>query len=239
MRFAVCDDEPELRRSISDNIKLFSPGAAITEFSSGKELLASASGFDIIFLDIGMDGLDGMQTARELRKSGCNSAIIFVTAFEDKVFDAFDVGAFHYLVKPVSIEKFAEVLKNAIDSRTEPVATDTGDRFIAVKSGGVSTKLALSEIMYAEVYDRILILHTISGKVEYRGKLSGFEKCTDETFFRTHRSYLINLRYLESYTSSQVKMDSGDTVILAKQRYSELVRAYMRFLKQGDGNGIS
>lgn len=239
MRFAVCDDEAELRRDISDRIAALCPGASVTEFSSGGELLAGAGSFDIIFLDIGMDGLDGMQTAKKLRQNGCRAAIIFVTAFEDRVFEAFDVGAFNFLVKPVSAKKFAEVLKKAIDSRETPAPAETHDRYIAIKTGGLNTKLALSEIIYAEVYDRIVILHTTSGKVEYRGKLSEFEKCTDETFFRTHRSYLINLRYLESYTSSQVKLDSGDTVILAKQRYSELVRAYMRFLKQGDGNGIS
>ncbi len=231
MRFAVCDDEAEIRRDISDRITALCPGASVTEFSSGGELLAGAGGFDIIFLDIGMDGLDGMQTARMLRQNGCRAAIIFVTAFEDRVFDAFDVGAFNFLVKPVSTQKFTEVLKKAIDSRTEPVATETSDRFIAVKSGGVSTKLALSEIMYAEVFDRILILHTVSGKVEYRGRLNEFEKCTDETFFRTHRSYLINLRYLEKYTSSEVTMENGDCVLLAKQCYSELVRAYLRYIK--------
>lgn len=231
MRFAVCDDEAELRRDISDRITALCPGASVMEFSSGDELLAGAGSFDIIFLDIGMDGLDGMQTARKLRQNSCRAAIIFVTAFEDRVFDAFDVGAFNFLVKPVSAQKFTEVLKKAIDSRTEPVATATSDRFIAVKSGGVSTKLALSEIMYAEVFDRILILHTVSGKVEYRGRLNEFEKCTDETFFRTHRSYLINLRYLEKYTSSEVTMENGDRVLLAKQRYSELVRAYLRYIK--------
>ncbi|MBR5089521.1 MAG: response regulator transcription factor [Ruminiclostridium sp.] len=231
MRFAVCDDEAELRRDISDRIAALCPGASVTEFSSGDEILAGAGSFDIVFLDIGMDGLDGMQTARELRRNGCRAAIIFVTAFEDRVFDAFDVGAFNFLVKPVSVQKFAEVLKKAIDSRNEPAATVTSDRFIAVKSGGVSTKLALSEIIYAEVFDRILILHTVSGKVEYRGRLNEFEKCTDETFFRTHRSYLINLRYLEKYTSSEVTMENGDRVLLAKQRYSELVKAYLRYIK--------
>lgn len=234
MRFAVCDDEVELRRSISDNIKLFSPGAVITGFSSGVELIASPDSFDIIFLDIGMDGIDGMQTARELRKRGCSSAIIFVTAFEDRVFDAFDVGAFNFLVKPVSAEKFSEVLQKAIESRETPPPTESHDRYIAIKTGGLNTKLALSEIMYSEVFDRTLILHTASGKVEYRGKLSEFEKCTDDSFFRTHRSYLINLRYLASYTSSQVTLDNGDKVILAKKRYSELVKAYMRFIRTED-----
>ena len=231
MRFAVCDDEAELRRDISDKITALCPGASVTEFSSGTELLEGAGSFDIIFLDIGMDGLDGMQTAKKLRQNGCRAAIIFVTAFEDRVFDAFDVGAFNFLVKPVSTQKFAEVLKKAIDSRTEPAATATSDRFIAVKSGGVSTKLALSEIMYAEVFDRILILHTVSGKVEYRGRLNEFEKCTDDTFFRTHRSYLINLRYVERYTSSEVTMENGDRVLLAKQRYSELVKSYLHYIK--------
>ena len=94
MRFAVCDDEAELRRDISDRITALCPGASVTEFSTGSELLAGAGNFDIIFLDIGMDGLDGMQTAKKLRQDGCRAAIIFVTAFEDRVFDAFDVGAF-------------------------------------------------------------------------------------------------------------------------------------------------
>ena len=231
MRFAVCDDEAELRRDISDRIAALCPGASVTEFSSGAELLAGAGGFDIIFLDIGMDGLDGMQTAKKLRQNGCRAAIIFVTAFEDRVFDAFDVGAFNFLVKPVSAKKFAEVLKKAIDSRETPPPAETHDRYIAIKTGGLNTKLALSEIIYAEVFDRILILHTVSGKVEYRGRLNEFEKCTDETFFRTHRSYLINLRYLEKYTSSEVTMENGDRVLLAKQRYGELVRAYLRYIK--------
>ena len=234
MRFAVCDDEAELRRDISDRIAALCPGASVTEFSSGGKLLAGAGGFDIIFLDIGMDEIDGMQTARELRRNGCRAAIIFVTAFGDRVFDAFDVGAFNFLVKPVSAQKFAEVLKKAIDSRDTPPPTETHDRYIAIKTGGLNTKLALSEIMYAEVFDRTLILHTVSGKVGYRGKLSEFEKCTDDSFFRTHRSYLINLRYLASYTSSQVTLDNGDKVILAKKRYSELVKAYMRFIRTED-----
>ena len=231
MRFAVCDDEAELRRDISTKITALCPGASVTEFSSGGELLAGAGGFDIIFLDIGMDGLDGMQTAKKLRQDGCRAAIIFVTAFEDRVFDAFDVGAFNFLVKPVSAKKFAEVLKKAIDSRETPPPDETHDRYIAIKTGGLNTKLALSEIMYAEVFDRILILHTTGGKVEYRGRLNEFEKCTDDTFFRTHRSYLINLRYVERYTSSEVTMENGDRVLLAKQRYSELVKAYLRYIK--------
>lgn len=81
MRYAVCDDETVLRQDIREKIALFSPGSVIVEFSSGKDLLESSEAFDIIFLDIGMEGIDGMQAAKELRKNGCTSAIIFVTAY--------------------------------------------------------------------------------------------------------------------------------------------------------------
>ena len=158
--------------------------------------------FDIIFLDIGMDGIDGMQTARELRSNGCRAVIIFVTAFEDRVFDAFDVGAFNFLVKPVSDDRFEKVLKKAIKSCMDTDIADKNERCITVKSGRVSTKLALSEIMYAEVLDRKITLHTVNGEVEYYGRLSKLENCTGDSFFRTHRAYLINLRYLEKIAPS-------------------------------------
>ena len=214
MKFAVCDDEQTLRRDMADKIRSHCQGAAITEFSSGDELLASAGGFDIIFLDIGMDGLDGMQTAHELRKNGCRAVIIFVTAFEDRVFDAFDVGAFNFLVKPVSDDRFEEVLKKAIDSCTNADTAGKDERYITVKSGRVSTKLALSEIMYAEVLDRKLTLHTVNGEVEYYGRLSKLENCTDDSFFRTHRAYLINLRYSGRYELRRGEYQRGlaDTV---------------------------
>ena len=231
MRYAVCDDETVLRQDIREKIALFSPGSVIVEFSSGKDLLESSEAFDIIFLDIGMEGIDGMQTARELRKRGCSSSIIFVTAFEDRVFDAFDVGAFNFLVKPVSAEKFSEVLQKVIESRSVPTASATNDRFIAVKSGGVSTKLALSEIMYAEVFDRTLILHTASGKVEYRGRLNEFEKCTDDTFFRTHRSYILNMKYISSIDKKTVLLSNGEKVICSAKNYDEFLKNYMSYLK--------
>lgn len=238
MRIAVCDDERELRRELADRIERLYPGAEIAEYSSGEELIMGGTDSDIIFLDIGMDGLDGMQTARVLRKNGCRAVIIFVTAFEDRVFDAFDVGAFNFLVKPVSDDRFEEVLKKAVESCVNGDTAGRDERYITVKSGRVSTKLALSEIMYAEVLDRKLTLHTLNGEVEYYGRLSELENCTDDSFFRTHRAYLINLRYLEKYTSSEVTMENGDTVLLAKQRYSALVKAYMHFIKSEGGRNV-
>ena len=84
---------------------------------SGEALLEADEQIDILFLDIQMPGKNGMETARALRKRGMDTILIFVTAIEEYVFQAFDVGAFHYLVKPFEQEKFAEVLRNAIKQK--------------------------------------------------------------------------------------------------------------------------
>jgi len=93
-------------------------------FSSGEELLLSDKNIDILFLDIQMSGKDGMETARELRKKDKNMILIFVTAVEEYVFQAFDVGAFHYIVKPIDVAPKtvdADVVGTVDASVSEPV----------------------------------------------------------------------------------------------------------------------
>ena len=119
MRIAICDDEKEIRELLGDKVRNLYPKAALTFYAAGEELLASKEQPDILFLDIQMPGKSGMETAVELRKKWRETVLIFVTALEEYVFRAFDVGAFHYLVKPFTDEKFAEVLKGAADRLEE------------------------------------------------------------------------------------------------------------------------
>lgn len=115
MQIAVCDDEKEIRDMFAEKIGQLYPKADLPLYQSGEELLLSDNEPDILLLDIKMPGKNGMETARELRKKNKMTIIIFVTALDDFVFQAFDVGAFHYLVKPFDDRKFAEVLQNAIE----------------------------------------------------------------------------------------------------------------------------
>ena len=151
MRFAVCDDDRALLNDISSRIALLYPGAVIDCFTSGEELLSSENAHDIIFLDIDMPGKNGMETAGELRKKGSRAVLIFLTAFESYVFDAFDVGAFHYLLKPVSGEKFHRVLSSAVKSRENVLCeeSEVSKRSVTIRSGGVSSRILLSDIVYA------------------------------------------------------------------------------------------
>ena len=99
MKFAICDDESVIRNEIERNIRILYSDADIMQFESGRCLLDSSDNekFDILFLDIRMEDTDGMEAARKLRQAGSDVIIIFVTAMEEYVFQAFDVGAFHYL----------------------------------------------------------------------------------------------------------------------------------------------
>lgn len=111
MRIGICDDKKEARDYIADKAKCLYPSDIIVTYVSGEALLCASTLPDILFLDIQMPQMNGLETARKLRQRDKSLVIIFVTATADHVFEAFDVGAFHYLVKPFTDLKFTEVLK--------------------------------------------------------------------------------------------------------------------------------
>ena len=107
---AVVDDEKAIREQICTLIEEQQPGSRIESYAAGEELLASGKRFDIVFLDIQMEGMNGIEVARNLRKQQGDTILIFITGIKDYVFDALDLYAFQYLLKPLDERKFAEVL---------------------------------------------------------------------------------------------------------------------------------
>ena len=154
MRIAICDDEKNIRELIGNKVLKQYPEADIVFFQSGEELLLSDNHIDILFLDIQMSGRNGMETARELRKKDKNVILIFVTAVEEYVFQAFDVGAFNYIVKPIDDTKFADVLCRAV-AEWHSQNTDVREleaNYVMINNGGVHTKVVIEDIVYAEVF---------------------------------------------------------------------------------------
>ena len=233
MRIAICDDEKNIRELIGNKVAKQYPEAEIVFFSSGEELLLAGRQMDILFLDIQMSGRNGMEIARELRKEDKNLILIFVTAIENYVFQAFDVGAFHYIVKPIDDMKFAEVLKRSVDElNLENLNVKAPEeKHIMINNGGVHRKVVIEDIIYAEVFNRKVVIHKPDETIEYYGKMSDLEALAGESFFRPHRAYLINLKYVEKYDANTIYLEKG-SVLMAKQKYPEFVKKYMKYIQK-------
>lgn len=226
MQIAVCDDEREIREMFAEKIGKLYPKADLSLYRSGEELLSSAKEPDIVLLDIQMPGRNGMETAKELRRKNKQVIIIFVTALDDFVFEAFDVGAFHYLVKPFDDRKFAEVLHNATEqskNRKKPEMPS-----LLINTGGKHITVNLEDLVYAEVFDRKLILHTMDAEIEYYGKMKELEEKVGNEFFRTHRSYLVNFGFIRKYDATTVYLEKGQA-LMAKRKYQKFVEQYLRY----------
>lgn len=237
MQIAVCDDEKEIRDMFAEKIGRLYPEADLSLYQSGEELLLSDKVPDILLLDIQMPGKNGMETAKELRKENKKAIIIFVTALDDFVFQAFDVGAFHYLVKPFDDNKFAEVLENAI-KEFEDRKVDNSDqekKVLMIMAGGKHITVNLAEIIYAEVFDRKVILHTIHEDIEYYGKMKELHEKAGEDFYRPHRAYLVNFNYIRKYDATTIYLEKGQA-LMAKQNYRDFVKSYLRY-NQRKGKG--
>lgn len=236
MKIAVCDDEKIIREDIAQKVKLLYPETALFLFESAAKLLASDEKFDIIFLDIQMDGISGMDAAKTLRKRGDGAVLIFVTALEEYVFQAFDVEAFQYLVKPFQKKKFYEVLNAAVKKceEKERKVFPEEEKSISVKCGRVTSKIYVKDIMYAEVFNRKIMLHTTDRELEFYGKMNELEKELGEDFFRPHRAYLVQLRYVSRYNATSITLENGQSVIMAKQKYEEFVKRYFQYARKDD-----
>lgn len=239
MQLAICDDKKEIRELYAEKIKQFYPHADLVQYQSGEELLTAPQKPDILLLDIQMPGRNGMEIARKLRRSSKEMVIIFVSALEEYVFQAFDVGAFHYLVKPFGDEKFADVLARAVEQyednrkREEHKKKESKMPSLVITKGGEHISVRIGDIVYAEVFDRKVIIHTMDSDIEYYGKMKELEQKVGDDFYRPHRAYLVNFNFIRKYDAATIYLKRGQA-LMAKQNYHDFVKSYLRFNQKED-----
>lgn len=234
MNIAVCDDEKIVREQMREWIKEQCPGSEVDTYGSGEELFLKKIKYDIIFLDIQMEGMNGIETARQIRKTDGDAVLIFITGMKEYVFEAFDVAAFHYLLKPLQKEKFHEVLKRA---EKEAVKNrECSEKKLMVRIRGSNMLIDLKDIRYIESQKRKAEIHVSGEVLEMYATMKELEQQLDESFYRCHRSYFVNMAYISEYNSDSISLTDGEEVYLAKGKYPEFVKTYMRFLRNGGGN---
>lgn len=237
IRTAICDDDPAARAYLADLVRAQGYPCEITEYASAEECLADRREADLYLLDVELEGpgCDGMALARELRERapGTRPVIIFVTGHDRYVFDAFDVGAFQYLLKPVDGEKFSQVFSRAAaqtgSARGKPL------RALTFQVAGVTRTVPLESIRYIEGSNHKVVVHRPDGDLTCYARLRDLEGELRDGFFRIHRGYLVNLAYVDSYSKTEVTLTGGEALLLSKYKYRDFVRAYLRYLQRGTG----
>ena len=242
VKIAVCDDEKNIRAYLVSLIKKQAIECSIMEYASADEYLSDGREYDLLFLDIEMGGsgalMDGMELARNIRAVDTSKQpiIVFVTGYEKYVYDAFDVGAFQYLVKPVDEHKFAEVFSRAVGQIASEV--EKRRKKLVIPYAGGSKAIPFHDIYYMESQNHNIVLYLKSGnqtctsRLEYYGKIGDLEKELAGQFYRIHRGYLINLFHVESYDRTEVRMANGDKLLLSRYKYDGFVQAYMEYISE-------
>lgn len=239
MDIAVVDDEKVIREHICGLVEERQPESRIEAYATGEELLASGKRFDIVFLDIQMEGMNGIEVARSLREKNANfgvgdTVLVFITGIRDYVFDAFDLYAFQYLLKPIDEDKFAEVLERAV----REAAKKKERRVLFIKSRNLT--LDQSEILYIESRAKKVEIHTkgAAQTIEIYAAMDELEGQLGENFYRCHRAYIVNMDCITEYDGESITLTNGDRVYLTKKKYGEFVKAYMWHLQNGGVSSV-
>lgn len=228
---AICDDDKtmtnQIRTMASDFFGRKNMEITILQFSSGEELLKYDRRIDILFLDIQMKGMDGLETARKLRADRFKGFLIFITVLREMVFQSFEVQAYDYLVKPIEEKHFEKTMERLYFS-----IKNASEASLLVQKGYESRIVSLDDIVFCEIIDRKIYLHLASSEVvDYYDRIEHLEAKLDNRFFRCHRSYLINLNYLKSYKNSVACMEDGREIPVSRLRSREFSGVVLQYMK--------
>ena len=232
IHIAVCDDEKYMSEKIAKMVKDFfgrkKIEISVLQYPSGEELLKYKTEMDILFLDIEMQGINGMETARRLRAENYQGFLIFITILKEMVFQSFEVSPFDYLVKPVKEEDFLRTMERLLLSMQSNEKAN-----LLIQKGHESSIISFGDIIYCEIIDRKVYLHLRTGEViDYYDRIENLEKKLDKRFFKCHRSYLINLNYLKSYKNNMAYMANGLEIPVSRLRRKEFSKVILQYMKE-------
>ena len=198
VHIGICDDEAPMRKALrvplEQKLQLLGEEYRLSEYDSGEALInrPEAETLDILFLDIEMKRLNGMDTARSLRKRDAHTILIFVTAYPDFVFQGYEVHAFHYILKPYDEHKIQNVLEQAL--------TELGksrEQYFTLEQKSGLLRIPLKKILAFSSDKRKVVLSLTDGDtLNFYGKLDTVEGGLPDYFIRCHNRHLVNLNYV-------------------------------------------
>jgi len=230
LHFAVVEDDPlyaeKLQKYLDQYAKDSGRELDVRFFSDGEDIIDNyRAGFHIILMDIQMQFLDGLTTAKLIREKDEEVIIIFITNLASYAIRGYEVDALDFIIKPVSYPIFAQKLQRAI----KRVDRDE-DYFILIDVKDGVMKMPVSQVYYIESRHHQMIYHTTAGVLETGGRLDDLEKeLTPYQFFRSNKGYLVNMRYVEG-VQNDCCLIAGDRLVISRRRKAAFMEQFLKAL---------
>ena len=224
-RVAICDDsntDAGYVRSILNSWAVTRQVSVQVEtFASAESFLfhyAEDKAYDILLLDIEMGAMDGVTMAKQVRKDNATVQIVFITGYSEYIAEGYEVAALHYLMKPVKEDKLFAVLDRALEKQKQ------NERCLNLELSGEMVRIPFYEIRYLDVHQNYVTIH---GKQDCTIKrtLGEFENELDDRFHRVGRAMILNLKYIQRVTKTDVHLSDGTVLPLPRGAYEPLNRA--------------
>lgn len=235
IHIAICDDSKQERQILAALFKryqeLHATPLQIHIFQNGFSLLDAidqGKRFDIMILDILMPGENGIEIARNIRASGTDTEIIFLTSSPEYAVDSYEVKAQNYLLKPVTEEKFFVSIDSILAELDEK---DTAS-FIIYTTEKQYSRIRVSSLVYGEVTHRTITLHladqTMISAVMTFTEFQDILKAYPD-FIYPHRSYAVNMNYIQYVTKSDIILTDGQKIPLSRNNYTKISEQFLNF----------
>ena len=240
MRIVLCDDDEQILKQLLKYLREYFKSNRLNQpdfsvYSSGDDLLTaemapSATQVDIAFLDVEMPGRNGINTGALLKERNPKAKIFIMTSYLDYLDDAMRFHVFRYLSKPIDKQRFFRNMKDAlyqISIETKPVSIETKDETVICST---------DEIVMVENLDRAVLVHTTTRLLESVENSKYWDMLlTYKSFFRPHRSYIINFKFILSYSHDTIQLRAPNghtwTAYIARRKYQDFKDAHLLYLE--------
>lgn len=213
MKIAICDDEAAGLRCLENHLRDYP--SEITSFHSAKSLLAdTACDFDVIFLDIEMEEINGFEAARRIHAMHPEKIFAFFTSHTELAPHGYEYRAFRYILKQDPPER----IKKQIDDTISEYYRET--KTITVSYKNKVSQIKIKEIIYIEIFDHVSVLHTLSGSYDWYQSLKKIEKALyPYHFIRCHKSFIVNLHHVCSIVQNKFFLMTDQTLVSIGKSY--------------------
>lgn len=230
MKILICDDDNLTLHGISLLIQEYFDNKCganrIIEITNPGEVDFTAE-YDVVFLDIDMPQMSGVDLARKIHRYWPNTVIIFITNYVQYAPEGYEVGAFRYLMKNQISEKLIDYLELAIKERTKRL------RVVTIKINGERINIPVSNILYFESHGRTIVIHLTENsrhEYEFYGNMSDLEqKLGILGFLRVHKSFLVNMEHIEIFQCKKLELKNGIQIPSSERKYSDLKQRYLKW----------